>query len=480
MNRLLALLLMCAACARAPAADKPNVIFILLDDQGWADAGSFGHPYMQTPNIDRLVRGGSRFTQFYVGNPVCSPSRTAFMTGHFPARHRIHQHLATHQQNVERGMPDWLDAQAANVWNLLKQAGYATAHFGKWHLGNGPGAPPPADYGVDDSRTVNSSGPSWDNENRDPYFRAKSTGLFVDEAIRFIKAHKQEPFYVNLWTLVPHALLNPTPEELARYKDLRVDPKDFPSYMSKYVAEAKDPAAQMRVFCAAMTGLDVALGRLLDFLDAEGLAQNTLIFFSSDNGPEDYHIGNAANAGLGFPGPLRARKRSLYEGGLRTPLVVRWPGKVPAGRTDSTSVLASVDFLPTLANLAGAAPPDCRPDGEDVSDILLGKARPRTRPIYWEWRGGVAGDPVYLPPRLAVRDGRWKLFCEFDGSSVQLYDIPADHEERNNLAPQQPDVVARLKALVLAWKQTLPEGPVQPAQTGKGPRRPRAARPGAR
>jgi N-acetylgalactosamine-6-sulfatase len=455
-----------AGDAPAPAA-KPNIIFILLDDQGWGDAGSFGHPYMKTPAIDRLVREGARFTQFYVANPVCSPSRTAFLTGHFPARHGIHQHLATSAQNAARGMPDWLDPKVVTVCDLLKKAGYATAHFGKWHLGAGAGAPDPSAYGFDEHRTVNSSGPNWGAAEKDEFFRAKSTGLFVDETIRFLKAHRGRPCYVNLWTLVPHALLHPTPEELAVYKDLRVDPQDFSSWMRQYVRDAKNPAEQMRVFCAAMTGLDRSLGRLLDFLDAEGLAQNTLIVFSSDNGPEDYHIGNAANAGVGSPGPLRARKRSLYEGGIRTPLIVRWPGKVRAGRVDDATVLASVDFLPTVCKLAGVELPELRPDGEDMSDVLLGQSRARQKPLFWEWRGGVAGNPDYRPPRLAVRDGRWKLFCDFDGGNAQLYDVPADPEERSDLAAEEPAVVARLKKQALAWKQTLPQGPVEPPAIGK-------------
>jgi len=464
--------LACLACAvagpavvaaeTAPAKERrPNIIFILLDDQGWGDGKSLGHPYMKTPAIDRLVREGTRFAQFYVSNPVCSPSRTAFMTGHFPARHRVHQHFAKHEQNAQRGMPNWLDPDVTTVCDLLKQAGYATAHFGKWHLGGGTGAPDPAAYGIDVHRTVNSNGPGWDKEQKDPFFRAKSTGLFVDEAIRFIRAHKNRPFYINLWTLVPHAYLHPTPQELAVYKDLNVDPKDFPSWMRGYVAEAKNPTDQMKVFCASMTGLDKAIGRLLDFLDDQRLAEDTLVLFSSDNGPEDYHIGNAANAGMGFPGALRARKRSLFDGGIRTPLIARWPGHVEAGKFDKTSVLCAVDFLPTLCKLAGGDLPDLQPDGEDMGDVLSGKSRARNKPVYWEWRGGVAGNPNYRPPRLAVRDGRWKLFCNVDGGGVQLYDIPADPEERSNLAARNPEIVAQLKTQLLAWKKTLPGGPIQ-------------------
>jgi len=440
----------------AANAGKPNIIFFLTDDLGWGDPRCFGHPYMKTPNIDRLARGGTVFTQFYVNNPVCSPSRTAFMTGHFPARHRIHEHLATPQLNKDRGMPNWLDPDVTTVPDVLKQAGYVTAHFGKWHLGGGSGAPAPADYGIDDSRAVNANGPTWD-EKADPFFRAHSTGLFVDETLRFIKAHPGKPFYVNLWTLVPHATLKPTPEEMKEYEDLRLDPDRFKGYMPKYLRQAPNMLSQMKVFCAAVTGLDKALGRLLDELDSMGMAENTLILFSSDNGPEDYHIGNAKNAGVGCPGPHRGRKRSLYEGGVRTSCIARWPAKVPAGRRDETSVLTGVDWLPTVCALAGVPLPDIRPDGEDVSDVLTGAARTRRTPIYWEWRGNVAGDKTYCPPPMAIREGNYKLLIRFDGGGAELYDIPADPGETKNLAAQHPDIVRKLSDKLLAWKKTLPE-----------------------
>ena len=449
----------------APAApsSKPNILFILTDDQGWGDAKRFGHPYMLTPTLDRLAREGAWFQQFYVCNPVCSPSRTAFMTGHFPGRHRVHQHFASPKQNQQRGMPNWLDPDVPTVCDLLKAAGYVTAHFGKWHLCGGGvrDAPAPQDYGIDDHRICSgqSRATQWAPEvRRDPFFRAKSTGYFVDETIRFIKANPGKPFYVNLWTLVPHALLHPTPEELEVYRDLEVKPADFPSYMRQYVKDAKKMTAQMKVYCAAMTGLDKALGRLLDFLDESGLADNTLVVFTSDNGPEDYHIGNARNAGMGSPGVFRGRKRSLYEGGICTPLLVRWPGKVKAGRVDAESVLAAVDFLPTVCKLAGTrVPEELHPDGEDMTDVLLGGPRPRSKPIYWEWRGGVAGNRAYKPPRLAVREGKWKLYCNPDGSRTELYDVPADPEQRRNQAAQCPAVVAQLKPKLLAWQKTLPQ-----------------------
>jgi N-acetylgalactosamine-6-sulfatase len=447
----------------ATGTRKPNVIFILTDDQGWGDAGFAGHPYVRTPHLDKLASESTWFRQFYVAATVCSPSRCTFMTSHYPARHLIHGHFSSHDQNAARSMPDWLDPQATTLPALLRTAGYATAHFGKWHLGSGTGAPPPEHYGFDVTRTVGSNGPSLGNEASEPYFRAKSTALIVDETIQFIREHRDQPFYVNVWTLLPHALLKPTPEQLAEYSGLapRADDPAFGPWMRKYLANAKDLKSQMQVFCASLTDLDTQLGRLFAALDELDLAEDTIILFSSDNGAEDYRISNAANAGVGNTGPLRARKRSMYEGGVRTFGLVRWPGRIPAGRRDETSIIGAVDFLPTVCKLAGVAvPAELHPDGEDVSDIWLGASRSRARPLHWEWLFRVQGED-YTPPMLAIRDGDWKLFVQHDGSSPQLYNIAQDIGEEHDLAGEHPDIVARLSAESLAWVKTLPPSPAR-------------------
>lgn len=465
LSGLLALL--GAACLQAAEAKRPpNVIFILTDDQGWGDAKFAGHPYLKTPNLDRLAREGTWLRQFYVAATVCSPSRAAFMTSHYPARHQIHGHFSDHAQNAARSMPDWLDADVTTLPDLLKQAGYATAHFGKWHLGGGAGAPAPEAYGFDVSKTVNSSGPSLGDEGKEPYFRARSTALIVDETIRFAQANKDRPFYVNLWTLVPHALLKPTPEQLAVYADLKPRAEDpaFGDWMQQYLGKAKDLRSQMQVFAASITDLDTQVGRLLDALDQLGLTNDTLIFFSSDNGPEDYRIGNASNAGVGSTGPLRARKRSMHEGGIRTFGIVRWPGKVPAGRVEESAVTGGVDFLPTIAALAGVKVPTAlAPDGEDKSALWLGAATtPRRQPLYWEWISGVQGpEDGYMPPPLCVRDGPWKLFVKHDGQGAQLFDIPKDAAEKHDVAGANPDIVKELTAKALAWAKTLPASPAR-------------------
>jgi len=325
------------AAAAFPQQRPSNVVFILADDLGWGDLGCYGHPHIRTPNLDRLAGQGAQFTQFYVNGSVCSPTRSAFMTGHFPARHRVHGHFAEHKLNEARSMPDWLDPSVVTLPKLLKDAGYATAHFGKWHLGSGPGAPEPHAYGFDDYRTVNANGPGWDQ--RDRFFRARSTELIVDETIRFVEQNRSRPFYVNVWSLLPHATLDPTEEQLKLYE--------------RYAPAGQVPhKGATQIFYASVTALDSAVGRLLKRLEELGLTQNTLVLFSSDNGPEDMEIRNASHSGAGSAGPFRGRKRSLYEGGVRVPLLARWPGRIQTGRVDDTSVWTGVDFLPTISKPA--------------------------------------------------------------------------------------------------------------------------------
>ncbi len=435
-----------APAMRLRAADErpPNIIFILTDDLGWGDLGCYGNPFIPTPNLDRLAKQGTQFTQFYVANPVCSPSRTAFLSGHFPARHRIHGHLAAVEQNAARGMPNWLDPNVPMLPRQLRKAGYATAHFGKWHLGSGPGAPLPSAYGFDVHRGINANGASWE---QDEHFRARSTGVFIDSALDFIGKNRQRPFYVNLWTLLPHAPLNPYDEEMKPFR--RFGPQ-----------EAAKFTGARTVYYASVAALDRDVGRLFTKLDEMGLADNTLVLFSSDNGPEEIFIGNAAHSGVGSPGPFRGRKRSLYEGGVRVPFLARWPGRVPAGRVDSTSVLGAVDFLPTLTRLAGASmPADANPDGEDRGEALRGGAGQRGKPLFWEWRFRIAGHVNNISPILSIRDGDWKLMVNPDRSRVELYNIPRDPMEVQNLAPFEPKIVERLIPKLLAWGKTLPPGP---------------------
>ena len=217
------------------------------------------------------------------------------------------------------------------------------------------------------------------------------------------------------------------------------------------------------MYYAVVTNADRHIGRLLDALDALHLSESTLVVFTGDNGPEDLVVANASHSAAGSPGPFRGRKRSLYEGGVRMPLIVRWKGHTPAGRVDDESVLGAVDLLPTLCLLAAApAPAELPLDGEDVSDALHGRIHRRERPLLWEWRFPVAGHPIHKSPRLAIRDGDWKLLLNPDRSRMELYHIPRDPMELRDLADRCPEVVDRLAARALDWASGLPPGPVSP------------------
>ena len=442
--------LCCLACgvgvraADAAKTSKPNILFILADDLGWGDLGCYGNQRIKTPNLDKLARQGTMFTQFYVNASVCSPSRVAFSSGQYPARWAIHGHLSSHDKNARRGMPDQLDPAAPMISRQLQQVGYVTGHFGKWHLGGIPAAR----YGFDESKLFAGPPPNYPEQKTDPDFWAHSTDLFVDAAIDFVNRHHDQgkPFYVNLWTFLPHAPIRPTQEQLEPYNRFRSNSPPFTS--------------PWRAYYAAVTSVDSAIGRLLDRLDELGIADNTLVLFSSDNGPEAMEISNARHSGVGSPGPLRGRKRSLYDGGVRMPFIGRWPGHVPAGRVERASVVAAVDFFPSLSAITGAPVPDgYAGDGEDVSDIWLGASRARKGPLMWEWRYRVFGHVVNRSPILSIRDGRWKLLMNPDHSRVELYDMAASARELDNVAGQHEDVVKQLSERVLKWQKTLPDSP---------------------
>lgn len=453
----------CVENQNRASAKKPNIIFILTDDQGWADLASYGHPYVKTPNMDRLATEGTRFTQFYVNATVCAPSRVALMTGQFPAKHNVHQIYFHDKFNREHGVAPFLNASVPTVAGIMKSTGYHTGHIGKWHLcGKTPDTPDPSELGFDINRITHS-------EHVHPEFRERwestkhpvtaSSHWIMEDAIEFLENRKgsDKPFYLNLWTLVPHGPLVPTQEELSVYSQLKAKPEVFESWMKEYGEKARDFTDQMKIFCASLTSLDQAIGKLLTYLDNAGLTKDTIIIFTSDNGPEDYHVGDSANAGVGNPGVSRGRKRSVYEGGIKVPCIVRWPGKVPAGRV-SSSVWTGVDLMPTLASITGAnlRNPD-ELDGEDVSDIWFGAERQHRKEIFWEWKFEIFGNQDYNPPQLAIRDGNWKLLCDPDGTNVELYDISKDPAEKNNLAAEYPKQMRKLKEKLLAWKAAIPE-----------------------
>lgn len=447
MKSLLAILLAHLVCASAIAAEaqRPNILFILTDDMGWGDPGSFGNKEMATPNIDRLAKGGTRFTQFYVASPICSPSRVAYTTGCFPARWRINDYLHSRAGNAQHECADWLDPKAPTLARTLHDAGYATAHFGKWHMGGGrdvQDAPWPKEYGFDEHHVnVEGCGPRIDSFGSAKPVRVEDkmlaryefTGFWADKAMDFMHRHKGGPFFVELWPQDVHTPHIPDPEELPHVADTPQPHQNFNAVLRRY---------------------DREIGRVLDFLKAEGLEQKTIVVFASDNGPEPSFQRQRT-------GGLRGMKWSLYEGGIREPLLVRWPGHIPAGKTDSSTVLGSVDLFPTLCALTGVpVPKGATLDGFDASAAWLGESMQRPKPLLWEY-GRKADylfpkEPGARSPNLAIRDGNWKLLITADGTGAELYDLAADANESTNLAERKPDEVTRLSATVVAWRKSLP------------------------
>lgn len=468
MKAMMILPLVIAVGAPVLAAEaRPNVLFVYADDWGWGDLACHGHPDLKTPNLDRLAREGTDFHQFTVCNPVCSPSRTAIVTGHFPARHGVHEHFASHQQNVARGMPDWLDPEVTLLPRLFKEAGYRTGHFGKWHLSGGgiEDAPLPAAYGYDDAAVW--TGPGKDvfegttvadkvGTAHDKVAASFLSAAAVEHAIRFIHSSKGCPFYINLWLHETHHLVAATEEDKEAYPNT---------------------AEPQRTYYSAVTRADRLVGTVLDTLEELGLTENTIVVFSSDNGPEDSHPnpGDKFYYSVGDTGGLRGRKRSLYLGGVNTPFIVRWPGHVPAGRVDTTSVLSGVDVLPTLLAATGIPMPEgYEPDGVNALPAWCGKPFERTKPLFWQWRGTHAKEANW--PELGMRDGDWGLLMTEDGERVELYDLVKDRVQDKNVAAEQSRRIASMKGALRAWEATLPPVPEPPA-TVQQPARPKRPSP---
>jgi len=439
----------------AMAGSKPNIVFIMADDLGWGDLSAYGHYEIETPNLDELAADGKLFTNFYAMSPVCSPSRAGILTGRFPARHRVHGHFAGSEHNEARGMPDWLDPSAPSFARRLQDGGYATAHFGKWHLSlpSGEGAPPPTEYGFDVSRAYLGAGPSLPIEREgNPDFRAQSTKAIVDETIDFVRTHRDRPFYVSVWTLIPHTVLNPTEEQMA-------------PFIEKYAPDipGHPHAGAKAVYYATVRDLDRQVGRLMEALEKMGLKEETLVIFSSDNGPETIHIDGASHSGIGSTGPFRGRKRSLYEGGIRVPFIVSWPGVIPKGRVDRESVLAGVDFMPTFCELAGVEPPsgEAASDGESMLGALGAGPKERQKPLFWEFHYEIPfGHVIHKSPFTALRDGDWKLLTNPGGERTKLYDLANDPTELDDLSRRELGVAKELKGKLRDLRRPMPEAPI--------------------
>lgn len=457
--RLVLAVLLAALCLPLPAAAPPNIIMLLIDDMGWGDLSCFGNREAQTPNIDRLAAEGIRFSQFYVSSSICSPSRCGLTTGQFPQRWRLTSFLEFRAANQRRGMAQWLDPKAPTLARLLKANGYATGHFGKWHLGGQrdvADAPPISAYGFDESLTNfegmgpkllpltlkpgdSKAGRIWGDAVRlgGPVTwmqRSEITSGYINRALPFIDqaVKDNKPFYINVWPDDVHSPFWPPVDRFSNDK--------------------------RGMYLAVLREMDRQLGKLFAHIrDTPVLRDNTLILICSDNGPEP---------GAGSAGPFLGGKGTLYEGGLRSPLIVWGPGLIAsasAGSHNETSVLATIDLAPSILAISGITPPlDVAFDGENLATTLLGKAAASHQaPLYWRrppdrptWSRPASGpEPC---PDLAIRSGDWKLLCSYDGSSPQLHDLAHDRGEALNLADQHPAVVQRLTDQVLAWHRSMP------------------------
>jgi arylsulfatase A-like enzyme len=418
--------------AVAAAAERPNIVIIFTDDQGYGDLGCFGSKTIRTPRIDQLAKDGTRFTSFYA-QIVCGPSRSALLTGRYPVR------------SLGWSMP----ADEITVGERLKAAGYRTGCIGKWDVSNRAAIPDrmPNAQGFDyyyGTLGANDSGRVVFHENNTRVGQtadmASLTKLYTDKGIAFLKRNREKPFFLYLAHTMVHSVIGASPEFQGKSKG--------------------------GLYADTVEELDFHTGRLLDAIDELGLRDNTLVIFTTDNGPwnnlkqalRKKHNGQIA---WGSSGPLREGKGSTYEGGLRVPCIARWPGHVPAGRT-SDAIFATIDFLPTFGHLAGFdVPTDRIIDGVDQTDLLLGKSETGRKDYFYFCKGEMH----------AVRKGNWKLvlpgrkkfygYVKDKGSqNAELYDLQADIGEKKNVAAAHPEIVEALQKYAKALP--LPDKPYDP------------------
>ena len=422
----------------AHAATPPNIFVVLADDFGWGDVSCYGGK-VPTPALDRMAKEGTRFTQFYVASPICSPSRCGIITGQQPGKWRITSFLQTRKGNRECGQADFLDPAAPSLPRTLKAAGYATAHIGKWHLGGGrdvTNAPRFEAYGYDlGMGTYESPEPhpditatNWIWSPQDKVKRWDRSAWMVDRTLDFMRAHTNQPCFVNLWLDDTHTPWVPKEDGAG------------PNTRKSYTAVLKE--------------MDRQIGRLLEALRKADPSRPTLVVFFGDNGPLPT-FEQVRSAGL------RGSKLSLYEGGIRVPCIVWQPGGVPAGRVDEASVFTAWDLFPTLCAQAGAAlPKGYVSNGEDFSKALRGQSVTRTQPLFWEYGRNNTSfkypEGTNRSPNLAMRDGNWKLLVNADGTGAQLYDLASDPNETKNLAAEKSEVANRLSNAAVAWRKSFP------------------------
>ena len=433
-----ALLLACVALTRGAGARvqrgksgrSPNIILVVADDLGRGDLGAYGQRFIRTPNLDRMAREGLRFTDAYAPSPVCAPSRASFMTGLHQGHARIRGNMNRNNERVPLKEGD------VTVAEVLKGAGYRTGVVGKWGLGEPGTTGVPGRQGFDyfygylNQNHAHDYYPEylWDNDRRvELPERTYAHDLFTREALAFVRREDARPFFLYLAYTLPHAN-----NELTRRTGNGMEvPTDAP-----YTRERWTP--QQRNYAAMVTRLDADVGELLRLLKELDIDRETLVLFTSDNGPQGKDEGGYDQAFFDSNGPFRGLKRELYEGGIRVPLLVRWPGRVRAGATSAFPVTLC-DLMPTAAALAGARG-TFKTDGVSLQSLLLGARAPQRGALYWEFHeGGFA---------QAVRIGSWKAVRKGLGGAVELYDLKADPGETRDVAARHPAVVRRAEEVM--------------------------------
>ena len=450
-----------AAVCQTAAAKPPNVIYILADDLGYAELGCYGQRWIKTPNIDRIAAEGIRFTQHYAGNAVCAPSRCCLMTGKHPGHAYIRnngdpKHLQHLKSKFGWEFPGQNPIPAAEVTigEMLKQKGYATGAMGKWGLGHfGTTGDPNRQgfdlfYGFNCQRHAHNHYPRflWRNDKKEILpgndrtlnGETYSQDKFTEVALEFIRAHKDRPFFLYLPFAIPHLSIQAPEDSLAWYQG-KIPEED---YVHRGYLKHPFPRAG---YAAMVTHIDRDIGKIMSLVKQLGLDEQTLVMFASDNGPTFNRLGGSDSTFFKSAGPFRGLKGSLYEGGIRVPLVARWPGKIkPASESDHLS--AFWDVMPTIAELAGVRPPK-QTDGVSFAPTLLGKPDQQAAHefLYWEF-------PAY-GGQQAIRVGDWKavrqkLRAKNPRLQIELYNLADDKGEQHDVAGEHPDIVQRLAKLM--------------------------------
>lgn len=415
----------------AQAAEKPNIVVFLVDDMGWGDSGTYGHELIQTPNMDKLASQGVKLMQCYSACGVCSPSRSAILTGRTPYRNGVWRHLSGNG-------PSHLREEEITYPELLKEVGYETCHVGKWHLLSrqqfgSEDFPHPDAHGYDHwMATHNNAAPSHKNPNNfvlngEPVGETEgySAQLVAAEAGRWLKdvRDKEKPFVMSVWLHEPHSPIATD----TRFQELYEGHKN-----AKYMGN--------------ISQLDHALGMVMDALDEQGVTEETFLYFSSDNGPVPSFGGTT--------GGLRGNKRSDYEGGVRVPGLVRWPSHIKPGTISEVPVIGT-DVFTTVLGLAGVeVPTDRIIDGVNMLPALEGKAVERKYPLFWRTH--------VSPPeqRVAMRIGDWKIVGDETLTNFELYNVPKDWQEKNDLAKEMPEKTAEMKDKIIElWNGIKEDGP---------------------